>query len=136
MTKIACAAFIATVVLATAALPTANAAAPPATAAGQKVFDANCAGCHGSNGQGAPAIFPPLAANPYVAGDVRRIIHTVKFGLNGKIVVKGKKYDGQMPAWQGTLTDPQIAAVISYVRASWGNKASAVTAAQVAAVRK
>ncbi|HEY0384340.1 MAG TPA: cytochrome c [Candidatus Elarobacter sp.] len=129
---VACAAFV----LAATAIPAANAAPRRAAAAGDKVFMANCAGCHGANGQGAPEIFPPLAANPFVSGDAKRVIHTVKYGLNGKIVVKGMKYDGQMPAWQGTLSDPEIAAVISYVRRSWGNKASAVTAAQVAAVHK
>ena len=137
MRKLASAAFaaFAALVLGAAAVPAAN-ATRPAPPAGDKVFAANCAGCHGANGQGVPGVFPSLAANPYVAGDAKRVIHTVKFGLNGKIVVKGVKYDGQMPAWQGTLSDPEIAAVISYVRRAWGNKASPVTAAQVAAVRK
>ena len=114
--------------------PTANAASP-STAAGANVFGDNCTGCHGANGAGQPGLFPSLAANPYVSGDAKRVIHTVKYGLTGKIVAKGVKYDGVMPAWRGTLTDAQIADVVSYIRTAWGNKGSAVTAAQVRAVK-
>jgi mono/diheme cytochrome c family protein len=128
-------AFVATAVVATAAASGANASSPR-VAAGAKIFAANCTGCHGANGVGQPGIFPSLVANPYVSGDAKRVIHTVKFGLTGKIVAKGVKYDGMMPAWSGTLTDPQIADVISYLRTTWGNKGSLVTAAEVRAVKK
>jgi cbb3-type cytochrome c oxidase subunit III len=134
VTKTALTAFVTAAVLASAAAPTANAAAP--NAAGAKVFANNCAGCHGANGAGVPGLFPQLAANPYVSGDAKRVIHTVKFGLTGKIVAKGKKYDGVMPAWEGTLSDSDIANVISYVRTTWGNHGSPVTVAQVRAVKK
>ena len=135
MTKTVVLAFVATAVVATAAASGANAASPR-IAAGAKIFAGNCTGCHGANGVGQPGIFPSLVANPYVSGDAKRVIHTVKFGLTGKIVAKGVKYDGMMPAWSGTLTDPQIADVISYIRTTWGNKGSLVTAAQVRAVTK
>jgi cbb3-type cytochrome c oxidase subunit III len=136
VTKIVLAAFVTAAVLGNAAVPKADAAAPTAAAAGQKVFANNCAGCHGANGTGVPGLFPSLTANPYVSGDAKRVIHTVKFGLTGKIVAKGKPYDGVMPPWAGTLSDSDIANVISYVRTAWGNHASAVTAAQVRAVKK
>ena len=99
------------------------------------MFTNNCAGCHGANGAGVPGLFPPLVDNPYESGDAKRVIHTVKYGLTGKIVVKGKTYNGAMPAWEGSLTDAQIADVITYVRTKW-NKSSAVTVAQVRAVKK
>jgi cbb3-type cytochrome c oxidase subunit III len=111
-------------------------AASPRITAGANVFAANCTGCHGANGTGQPGIFPSLAANPYVSGDPKRVIRTVKHGLTGKIVAKGVTYDGVMPPWQGTLTDSQIADVVTYIRTTWGNKGSAVTAAQVRAVTK
>ncbi len=63
------------------------------------------------------------------------IIHTLLYGLQGK-VIGGKTYAAQMPAWKGTLTNDDIAAVLTYVRSSWGNKASPVTTAQVSAVTK
>jgi mono/diheme cytochrome c family protein len=135
MSKIVALAFVAAVGAATAAAPGADAASPRVSA-GAKIFAANCTGCHGANGTGQPGIFPSLVANPYESGDAKRVIHTVKFGLTGKIVAKGIKYDGVMPAWAGTLSDSQIADVISYVRTTWGNKGSLVTAAQVRAVKK
>ena len=127
-------AFVAAVILAAAA-PQANAASPR-VASGAKLFATNCTGCHGANGVGQPGIFPSLVANPYVSGDVKRVIHTVKYGLTGKRVAKGVKYDGVMPAWSGTLSDAQIADVLSYIRTTWGNKGSMVTAVQVHAVTK
>ena len=135
MTKTLLLALAAALVVVTGvAAPKAN-AAPPRIPPGAKVFNDNCTGCHGANGTGQPGLFPSLAANPYVSGDAKRVIHTVKFGLTGKIVAKGVKYDGVMPAWHGTLTDAQIADVVSYIRTAWGNKGSAVTAAQVRAVK-
>jgi mono/diheme cytochrome c family protein len=70
-----------------------------------------------------------------VASDPKMIIHTLLYGLQGK-VIGGKTYAAQMPAWKGTLTNDDIANVLTYVRSAWGNKASAVTAAQVSAVTK
>jgi len=134
VTKLVVLAFVASVAVVTAAASSAH-AAPPQAAAGAKVFAANCTGCHGANGTGQPGVFPSLAANPYVSGDAKRVIHTVKFGLTGKIVAKGVKYDGVMPAWRGTLRDEQIADVITFIRTSWKNKGSVVTAAQVRAVK-
>jgi mono/diheme cytochrome c family protein len=134
VTKFVPLAIAAAVVVATAAAG-ANAASP-SIASGAKIFATNCTGCHGANGTGQPGIFPSLVTNPYVSGDVKRVIHTVKYGLTGKIVAKGVKYDGMMPPWTGTLSDAQIADVLSYIRTTWGNKGSVVTAAQVRAVKK
>ncbi len=106
----------------------------PATAGnGATVYTSNCIGCHGDKGQGIAGQFPPLAGNPFVTGDPKPVIGVLVKGLNGKIDVKGQSYDQQMPAWKGTLTNAQIADVITYIRNAWGNKASTVTEAQVAA---
>ncbi len=83
-------------------------------------------------GQGLPGTFPPLAKNAYVTGDPSKVIHTLLNGMNGPVKVNGNAYNGAMPAWKGTLSNAEIAAVITYVRSSFGNKASAVTEAQVA----
>jgi cbb3-type cytochrome c oxidase subunit III len=103
---------------------------------GAKVFDTNCASCHGANGQGLPGAFPPLAKNPTVVGDATKVIHIVKYGLTGAITVEGHPFNGQMPPWGSTLSNADIAAVVTYVRSSWGNKAPGVSEAQVAAVAK
>lgn len=136
---------------ATAASPAASAAASPAAttatksttvaaggasaAAGSKVYTTNCSSCHQANGKGQPGVFPPLAGNAVVTGPADKVIHIVKNGLSGKISVNGATYNGQMPAWKGTLSDGDIAAVVTYIRSSWGNKASAVTASQVTSTK-
>jgi cbb3-type cytochrome c oxidase subunit III len=104
-------------------------------AAGEKVFTTNCSSCHQANGKGQPGVFPPLAGNPVVTGPAEKVITIVKNGLSGKISVNGTTYNGQMPAWKSTLSDNDIASVISYIRSAWGNKAGAVTASQVSAVK-
>ncbi|MBV8750864.1 MAG: cytochrome b N-terminal domain-containing protein [Candidatus Eremiobacteraeota bacterium] len=103
--------------------------------AGASVYTNNCAGCHNATGAGQPGVFPPLAGNEVVLGDPVKVITIVKDGLNGPIKVKGQNYNGQMPPWKGTLSDKQISDVITYIRSSWGNKASAVTEKQVTAVK-
>ncbi len=111
----------------------------PASAAsgnGSKVFQTNCSSCHGAAGQGLPGAFPPLANNPAVTGDPNKVIGIVINGLHGAISINGATYNGQMPAWKGTLSNADIADVITYIRGSLGNnKASAVTAAQVSAYK-
>lgn len=105
-----------------------SAAAPD----GKAIYTSNCTSCHQATGVGVPSAFPPLAKNPYVTGDPAKVIHTVLTGMTGSIKVNGATYNGAMPAWKPTLNNAQIAAVITYIRSSWGNKASAVTEAQVA----
>ena len=102
---------------------------------GAAVYAANCATCHGASGQGTPDAVPPLAKDSYAVGDPKKCIHTVLAGMNDQIVVNGKTYNGGMPPWKGVLTNAQIAAVLTYVRSSWGNKASAITERQVAATK-
>ncbi|MGH7756928.1 MAG: c-type cytochrome, partial [Vulcanimicrobiaceae bacterium] len=68
----------------------------------------------------------------FVTGDATKVIHVVLDGLHAPITVNGQKYDGQMPAWKGNLSNSDIAAVITYIRKSWGNSAGPVTEAEVA----
>jgi mono/diheme cytochrome c family protein len=103
--------------------------------AGAGVFTKNCSSCHQANGKGQPGVFPPLAGNAVVTGPAAAVIHIVKNGLSGKITVNGTTYNGQMPAWKGTLSDGDIASVITYIRSSWGNHASAVTTSQVTSTK-
>jgi ubiquinol-cytochrome c reductase cytochrome b subunit len=119
----------------TSAGATSTVAAGGATAKGAQVYAQNCASCHQANGKGTPAVFPPLAGNPYVTGPPTLVIHTVLFGLQGA-KVEGTAYTAQMPAWKTQLSNADVANVITYIRNAWGNKASAVTAADVAKVAK
>ncbi len=99
---------------------------------GKAVYSKNCSSCHQATGQGLTGTFPPLAKNAVVTGDPSKVIHILLNGLNGPIKVNGASYNNAMPPWKGTLSNAEIAAVITYIRSSWGNKASAVTEAQVA----
>jgi ubiquinol-cytochrome c reductase cytochrome b subunit len=110
-----------------------SAAAPAAAAAGASVYTQNCAGCHGAAGTGVAGQFPPLAGNPLVTGDKKTVIGILKNGLSGKIEVQGSPYNSMMPPWKGTLTNQQIADVLTYIRTTWGNKGDPVTAAEIAA---
>ena len=96
---------------------------------GKAVYAANCAACHQASGQGIPKAFPPLARSDYLNADKARAIRTVTGGLQGSVTVNGEKYNGVMPAW--TLSDEDVAAVLSYVYASWGNTGKDVSAADV-----
>lgn len=113
----------------------AGASAQPLSAGG-KLFQTNCSSCHQTAGKGVPGTFPPLAGNDVVVGDASKVIHIVKYGLTGPQSVGGTTYNGVMPAWSSTLSNDDIAQVVSYIRSSWGNTASAVTAADVAAVKQ
>lgn len=119
----------------TAAAPAADAAAP-AVAAGidGKAEYLVCQTCHQENGEGLPNLYPPLAGSEWLTGDAALPIAIVLHGMQGEITVKGQKFNNVMAPW-ASLSDAQIAAILTYERSSWGNSAPAVTAEEVAAVR-
>lgn len=118
-----------------AAAPAADAAAPAATAGlDGKAEYLVCQTCHQENGEGLPNLYPPLAGSEWVTGEPEIPIAIVLHGMQGEITVKGAKYNNVMAPW-ASLSDAQIAAILTYERSSWGNSASAITAEQVAAVR-
>ena len=94
-----------------------------------------CGACHGQNGEGGP-IAPPLAGSEWVTGPISNLIKIQLRGLQGAITVAGKEYN--MPGGMAALsfqTDEQIAGVLTYIRNSFGNKASAAKPEQIAALR-
>jgi|GEM_PF-1448794 mono/diheme cytochrome c family protein len=111
-----------------AGLGAANAAAD-----GAKVY-ATCSACHQPTGAGIPGAFPPLAESEWVNGPVENLIRIQLRGLMGPITVKGTTYNSVMPP-NATMSDDEIAAVLTYIRSNFGNKSSAVTADQVKALR-
>ena len=114
----------------------ANAPIDPAVMEAGKTSFALCQACHAADGNGTPNVAPPLAGSEWALGPVENPIRIVLRGLGGPITVKGVEYNlaAPMPA-AAYLTDDQVAAVLTYVRNSFGNKASAVTADQVKAFR-
>ena len=108
---------------------------------GKKNYELVCITCHQSNGQGVPGVYPPLADSEWVNGSEERIIRIVLHGLKGPVTVKGTTYGtaampvfGKVAGSGYNWSDDKIAAVLTYVRASFGNKASAITPEQVAAI--
>lgn len=94
-----------------------------------------CMSCHGADGKGQSPYIPPLAGNPVVLdGDPSSLIN---LALNGAepLVVKGTPDAYRMPQYRVQLTDDEIAAVLSFVRAGWGNGATPVASDQVKALR-
>ncbi|SDE96638.1 putative membrane-bound dehydrogenase domain-containing protein [Dyadobacter soli] len=96
-----------------------------------------CTTCHQPDGKGLEASgFPPLSG-PWISGSDERLIKIALKGLLGPIEVNGKKYPGQVPMtpFAGLLKDDEVAAVLTYVRNSFGNKGAAISPEKVKQVR-
>lgn len=108
--------------------------------AGHRIYfrDAHCATCHQPDGKGLDPAFPPLASSPWVKGDADRLIKLTLHGLMGPLEINGKKYEGQVPMtpFAGLLNDEEVAAVLTYVRNHFGNKAPPVSADRVREIRE
>jgi mono/diheme cytochrome c family protein/glucose/arabinose dehydrogenase len=101
--------------------------------------DGYCGTCHQPNGKGLIASgFPPLKGVDYVTGDPEILAKIILKGLIGPLVVNGREYPGQVPMtpYEKLLSDEEIADVMTYVRNAFGNRASVVSAEQVAAIRE
>ncbi len=101
---------------------------------GKLVYDQNCLVCHQADGGGVPHLNPPLRQTDYVLGEKARIIGIVLNGLDAHEPINDEVYSNVMPA-HDFLTDQQIADVLTFVRNSFDNKASAVLVSEVKAER-
>ena len=111
-------------------------ATPEQLAEGKKNYMMICIACHQATGMGLPAVFPPLTKSPYVNGSPERFAAIILKGNGGPFTIEGKPYNQIMPGQETALTDGKIAAIMTFVRASFGNTAGPVTAEAVAAARK
>jgi mono/diheme cytochrome c family protein len=102
---------------------------------GKKVYDNTCLACHQANGSGVPGMNPPLKKTKWVLGDKKTLINIVLKGLDQEIEINGETYSNPMPAVVN-LNDQEIADALTYVRNSFGNKASRVTEADVKKLRE
>jgi mono/diheme cytochrome c family protein len=105
-------------------------------AEGKKNYMTVCIACHQPTGQGLPMVFPPLVKSPYVSGPAERLAAIILKGNIGPFTVDGKPYNNIMPPQEAMLDDAKIASIMTFVRASFENKASPVTAEMVAAARQ
>ena len=103
---------------------------------GRFLFDQNCAQCHNNDGSGKPGQAPPFVGSEWVlTPGVNRLIRIPQVGLAGPLEVKGQQWNLAMAGMGAPYSDDDLAAVLSYIRNSWGNKASVVTGEQVKKVR-
>ena len=103
-------------------------------ARGKKVYETYCLACHQADGTGVPRLNPPLVKTSFVLGDKKVLIGIVLNGFDEPIEIDGDTFSNVM-ASHDFLKDQEIADVLTYVRNSFGNKASAVAPAEVATVR-
>lgn len=101
-------------------------------AEGRQKYLATCSGCHGVDGKGINRFAPPLRASEWVLGDATTLSLIVLHGMEGPMVVAGKKYDAPfilpvMPA-HSTMGDADIASILTYIRNEWEIKRSPLQA--------
>jgi mono/diheme cytochrome c family protein len=103
---------------------------------GKDIYMKQCASCHGAQGQGAPPNYPPLAGNPSI--QMQSSVNPIRMVLNGGYppgTPRNPKPYGMPPFAQG-LSDDEVAAVVTYIRSSWGNRGAAVSAREANELRK
>ncbi|MDR3681036.1 MAG: cytochrome c [Flavipsychrobacter sp.] len=120
--------------LATNAQP-AKAALQQSITRGKIVYNQVCISCHQADGGGVPNMNPPLIKSKWVDGDKKVLINILLNGFSEKVAIDGDYYSNNMPA-QSQLTDQQIADVLTYIRNSFENKASAILPQNVKTCRK
>ncbi len=103
---------------------------------GKTTYMMTCVACHQPNGAGLPMVFPPITKSPYVMESAERLAAIILKGNAGPFVVDGKPYNNIMVPQEAMLDDTKIAAVMTYVRANFGNTAGPVAVEVVAAARK
>ncbi|HEY0877451.1 MAG TPA: cytochrome c [Zeimonas sp.] len=95
---------------------------------GKALYAAQCAACHQPTGKGVVGVFPPLDGSEWVGGNERVLANILLHGIDGEIEVLGTKYKGSMPPFE-RLSDAELAAIATWLRNQWSNRAAAVDAA-------
>jgi mono/diheme cytochrome c family protein len=102
---------------------------------GKTVYEANCASCHATDGRGMPPQYPPLAGNPSI--QMESAVNPIRMVLNGGFPpgTDGNPMPYGMPPFAQKLSDDEVAAVVTYIRAAWGNRGTAVPSSDANALR-
>ena len=110
---------------------------------GAALFRSVCQTCHGADGNGVTSLAPPLNKSEWVTGEMNRLISIVLYGLTGPVSVNSKLYkapeiNGDMPGIfeNQEMSDDDIADLLNFIRNSWNNKASKITANDIVAIRE
>lgn len=113
--------------------PASSVVSPASISRGKSVYNTYCVACHQPDGGGVPNMNAPIIKTSYVLGPKTQLINILLKGMQD-VEIDGETYSNVMPS-HSFLTNQQIADVLTYVRNNFGNKASAVTTAEVVAVR-
>jgi mono/diheme cytochrome c family protein len=102
---------------------------------GKPIYDRECSGCHGAAGVGMPPHYPPLAGNPSI--QMGSAVNAIRMVLNGGYPpgTAGNPRPYGMPPFAQRLSDDEVAAVVTYIRTSWGNRGEPVSARQANELR-
>lgn len=102
---------------------------------GMTVYDGQCASCHGVQGRGMPPHYPPLAGNPSI--QMESAVNPIRMVLNGGYPpgTAGNPMPYGMPPFAQSLSDDEVAAVVTYIRSAWGNRGTAISARQANELR-
>jgi len=99
---------------------------------GQRVYVENCANCHQTDGKGLAAIYPPINGSDYLKNK-EKVICLIRHGLNGPIMVNGRRWNRPMPA-NPQLTDIDVATLTTYLYTQWGGETSITDVKEVSRV--
>ena len=102
---------------------------------GEKVYQATCLACHMADGSGVPGMTPPINNSKMISGVPSELIKIVLEGKEGEVEVNGEVFDGYMPP-QPTLSNQEVADVLTYVRSKFGKDAGPVSPEEVQKLRK
>lgn len=100
---------------------------------GESIYTGYCVTCHLTNGEGIPAVFPPLAKSDYLMNNRLGSIRAIKQGMDGEVTVNGMTYNSIMSSFG--LDDQEVTDVMNYILNSWGNQGAEVTLAEVRSVK-
>ena len=106
----------------------------PVETKGKALYLVSCSACHQPNGQGSEGIAPPLAGTRWPNESEDRLVRIVLQGLRGPITVMGKEYNLEMPA-MGFFDDQEIAAILTYIRTTWGKSSHPVSSNTIKQIR-
>jgi mono/diheme cytochrome c family protein len=102
---------------------------------GKPIYDRECASCHGAAGLGMPPHYPPLAGNQSI--QMVSAVNAIRMVLNGGYPpgTAGNPMPYGMPPFAHRLSDDEVAAVVTFIRTSWGNRGEPVSARQANELR-
>ncbi|MFM7100529.1 MAG: c-type cytochrome [Verrucomicrobiota bacterium] len=102
---------------------------------GRELYAVTCGACHQPHGNGQEGLAPPLRESEWVTGPEERLVRIVLHGLRDAVMVKGQRWELNMPAFLEALDDEQVADALTYVRREWGHAANPVSVATVKRIR-